>query len=106
MLEDELAIARLVAVELKAELVRDQGLEQRLALDKGQPRGVLAIDVQEVEGVINEPRAALAICRRLSEGEARQSSLVNAAELAIDVGGLHIHIGERRDGARIFVGPV
>jgi hypothetical protein len=106
VLQDEFAVARLMAIELKAELARHQRLEQRLALDERQPCGVLAIDVQEVEGVIDERRAALAICRSLGEGEARQSSLVNAAELAFKIGSLHVHTGERRNGARIFVAPV
>jgi hypothetical protein len=63
--------------------------------------------MQEVEGIVDESRAALAVGRCLRLGEARQTGLVKAAELAVDVGGLlHPHIGERRDGAWIFVGPV
>ena len=58
VLQDAFAVARLMAIELKAELARHQRLEQRLALDERQPCGVLAIDVQEVEGVIDERRAA------------------------------------------------
>ena len=36
MLQDEFAVAGVVAIELKAGLVRDQGLKQRLALDERQ----------------------------------------------------------------------
>ncbi|HEY5205943.1 MAG TPA: hypothetical protein VIJ63_15255, partial [Roseiarcus sp.] len=39
-------------------------------------------------------------------GEARQSSVVDAAKFAVDIGGLHVEVRERRDGGRIFVGPV
>jgi hypothetical protein len=34
VLQDEFAVARAVTIELKAWLVRDQGLEQSLALDE------------------------------------------------------------------------
>jgi hypothetical protein len=44
--------------------------------------------------------------RRLGASEARQSSFVDAAEFTIEIGGLHIEIGERRDGAWIFLRPV
>jgi hypothetical protein len=55
VLQDEFAIARLVAVELKAELVRDKPLQQSLALDERQRRSVSAVKVQEVKRVIDEP---------------------------------------------------
>ena len=58
------------------------------------------------EGVIDEVHAALAVRRRLDLGEAPQSGNVDAAELAIDVGGLHVQICKRGDGARIFACPV
>jgi hypothetical protein len=61
--QDEFAVTRLVAVEVKAWLVRDQGLEQRLALDERQPRHVLAIKVQEIETIRDEPHATLAVGR-------------------------------------------
>jgi hypothetical protein len=50
--------------------------------------------------------AALAVGRRLCLGEARQASVVDATEFAVDVGGLHIQVRERRDDAWIFVSPV
>ena len=53
------------------------------------------VEMQEIEGVIDEPHAALAVCRRLGMGEARQSGVVDAAEFAVDIGGLHVHAGER-----------
>ena len=85
------AVARLMAVELNAGLVRDQRLKKRLALDERQIRDVLAIKMQEIEGVIDEPHLALAVGRRLGVGEAGQSGVVDAAEFAIDVGGLRLH---------------
>ena len=62
--------------------------------------------MQEIEGVIDEPHLALAVGRRLRLREARQSGVVDAAEFAVEIGGLHLQVRERRDGARIFVGPV
>ena len=44
MLQDEFAITCLMTIELKAGLVRDQRLKQRLALDKRQARDVPAIE--------------------------------------------------------------
>ena len=110
MLQDEFAVARLMAIVLKAGLVGDQRLQKRLALDERQTRDVPAVEVQEIEGVIDQPHAALAVGRRLGVGEARQSGVVDAAEFAVDIGGLHVQIRERGDDARIFVassrGPV
>jgi hypothetical protein len=68
VLEDELAVAGLMAVELKAGLICDQRLKQLLALDKGKRRDIPTVDVQEVEDVIDEPRVALAaacVCAKL-----------------------------------------
>ena len=62
--------------------------------------------MQEIEGVIDEMHAALAVGRRLGVGEARQSGFVNAAEFAIEVGGLHIQVRERRRGTWIFGRPI
>jgi hypothetical protein len=72
VLEDEFGIAGLMAVELKAWLACDQGLKKGFALDELQARNVLAIKVQEIEGVIDEPHAALAIGRCLGLDKARQ----------------------------------
>ena len=47
MLQDDLAIACLMAVELKASLVREQRLQKRLALDELKIRDVQAVEVQE-----------------------------------------------------------
>jgi hypothetical protein len=38
--------------------------------------------------------------------EARQSSVVDAAELTVEIGGFHFQMGERLDDARIFSRPV
>jgi hypothetical protein len=56
VLQDEAAVAHLVAVELKARLVGEQRLEQHLALDERQPRDVLADEMQKIEGIVDEPR--------------------------------------------------
>ena len=106
MPQGELAVAGLMAVELKAGLVCDQRLKQRLALDELKARDIPTLDVQKIESVINEARIALAVGRRLRLGEAWQSGIVDAAKLAVDVGGLHVQVRECCDGAWIFVGPI
>ena len=90
----EFAIAGVVAVELKAELVGDQRLEQRLPLDERQPQGILAVKVEEVEGVVDEPRAAFAVGCSLGAGEAGQFGVIDAAEFAVEIGGLHVQVGD------------
>ena len=64
MLQDELAVASVVAVVLKAWLVCDQGLKQRLALDEREVRDVPAGNMQDIESVINEVHAPLAVRRQ------------------------------------------
>jgi len=105
-LQNEFARARVVAIELKAGLVRHQGFEQRLALEERQTGDVAAVDVDEIESVKDEPSGALAVGRCLDAREARQSGIIDAAELAIEIGGLHVQVRKRCDGARIFVSPV
>ena len=67
--EDELAIACLVAIELKARLVCEQRFQKRLALDELKARDVPTVEMQEIEGVIDEPHLALAVGGRLGMGE-------------------------------------
>ena len=62
--------------------------------------------MQKIESVIDEVHAALAVGRRLGLREARQSGVVDAAEFAVEIGGLDVQARQRREGARIFVGPV
>jgi hypothetical protein len=52
--------------------------------------------MQKIESIKDGVNAALAVGRRLSVGEARQSGRVDAAELAV----------ERRGRARIFGRPI
>jgi hypothetical protein len=82
------------------------GSRRALRSISGRPDTSQAANMQEIEGVINEVYAALAVGRSLSAGEARQSGFVDAAQLTVDVSGLHLHIRERRDGARIFGRPI
>ena len=104
--QDKLAVAGLMPVELKARLVRGQRLKKRLALEERQGGNVPPVQVQEIEGVIDEARPSLAVGRGLGLGEARQSGLVDPAELAVDIGGLRRHVGERSYGAWIFARPI
>jgi hypothetical protein len=62
--------------------------------------------MEEIEGTVDDMHAALAIDRRLGMGEGRQSGIVDPAEFAVDIGALHVHIGERRDGAWVSIRPV
>jgi hypothetical protein len=49
---------------------------------------------------------ALAVGGRLGMGEARQARVVDAAEFAVDISGLHVQVRKRRDGTWICGGPV
>jgi hypothetical protein len=62
--------------------------------------------MQEIEGVIDEQHASLAIGGRLSIGEAGQASLIDAAKFAVEISGLDVQVRKRRRGARIFAGPI
>jgi hypothetical protein len=104
--QDKLAVARLMTIELKARLVLQQRLEKRFPLDELKGGDIPTAKIQEIESVIDEVHASFAIGRHLRPGEAGQTGLVDAAEFAVDVGGFHRHLGQRRDDARIFAGPV
>jgi hypothetical protein len=65
VLEDEFAVADLVAVELKARLVGEQWLQKRLALDELKVRDVPSVEMQKIESLID-------VGRRLGVGESRQ----------------------------------
>ena len=69
MLEDEFTVADLVAVKLKAELVDEQWLQKRLALDELKTRNVPTVEMQEIKSVIDELHIAFAVGRRLGVGE-------------------------------------
>jgi hypothetical protein len=60
-----------MTIQLDAGPACHQRLEMGFAFDELQPRNVLAVKVQEIEGVIDEPHIALAVGRRLSTGKAR-----------------------------------
>jgi hypothetical protein len=65
MAEDESAIASLMAIELDAERVCDQRLQQRLTLGERKTRDVATIKMQKIEGVIDELHVALGVGRGL-----------------------------------------
>ena len=62
--------------------------------------------MQKIEGVIDEPHAALAVARGLGLRKARQSVVANAAQFAVEVSGLGPHLREGGNDARIFVAPI
>ena len=106
VLQDELAVACVVAIELKAGLVCDERLKERLALDEPKLRNIPSAKMENIESIIDDMNAALAIARRLSLGKARRSRIVDAAEFAVDIGGLHIQVRKGSNHAWIFAGPV
>jgi hypothetical protein len=106
VLQDEFAVARLMALELKARLPCDQGLKKRFALDERQIRDFPGVKVQEIEAVKDDPRIARAVGHSLGVGEARQSGVVKAAELAVDVGGLQRALRWRLDILAVQSSPV
>ena len=79
MFADKLAVARLVIVELEAGDARDQRFEKRLALDEWKAGGVLAIEMQEIEDVVDEAHPVRAIACGLGLRKARRSVIANAA---------------------------
>ena len=85
MLQDQLAVACVVTIELKAGLADDQRLKKRLALDERKLGDVPICQMQEIESVIDE-WAALAARVRAKLG----SPGVIATKLAIDVSGRHL----------------
>jgi hypothetical protein len=90
VLQDKLAVAGVVAVELKAELAFYDRLKECLAFDEGKSRDVAAVEVQDIERVIGEPCSAFAVRCGLGMSEARQSRFVNATQFAVEIGGLHV----------------
>jgi hypothetical protein len=69
-------------------------VKQRLALDEWKLRDVPIGQVQKFERVMDEMHIALAVGCGLRLRKTRQSAVVNAAELAVDIGGLHIEVRE------------
>ena len=65
MFADQLAVARLVIVELAGN-VRNQRLEKRLAPEERETGGVPAVKMQKIEDVVDQSNPALAIARSLS----------------------------------------
>ena len=55
---DQLSVACLVAVELKARDFRDQRLKKRLAFDERQVGDVAAVEMQEIENEVDKANLA------------------------------------------------
>ena len=72
-------------------------------MSERKDRNVPTLDMQKIEGVIDEMYVALAVRRRLC---LRETLFIDAAEFAVEIGGLDVHILESLDGSRIFGGPV
>jgi hypothetical protein len=103
---DKLAVANLMTVELQAWNIGHDRLKQRLALDKRQGCRVAAVEMQKIEGVKDQAHAARPIGRGLGHGEVRQAVVDDAAQFAVEIGGLRAHGCERRKRAWIFGAPV
>ena len=102
MLQDQLAVACVVTIELKAGLADDQRLKKRLPLDEWKLGDVPICQVQEIESVIDDVNAALAARVWAKLGSPASSP----TKLAIDVSGLYLEVRKRGDDARIFGRPV
>ena len=87
-------------------LFATNGPSKRLALDERKHRDVPAVEVQEIKRVVDQVHAAFAVRRRLRLRKTWQSSVINAAEFAVDVGGLHVEVRKRGDCARVLGCPV
>ena len=105
-LADEFAVASLMAIELEAGKIGHHRLKQRLALDKRQGCRVAAIQMQEGRRRKRPVHAARSVGRGLGLGEARKAVVADAAQLAVEIGGLRAARRERRQRARIFGAPV
>lgn len=72
-------------------------------MSERKDRNVPTLDRKKIEGVIDEMYVALAVRRRLC---LRETLFIDAAEFAVEIGGLDVHILESLDGSRIFGGPI
>ena len=88
MAADKLAVANLVTIELQAGNIGHDRLKQRLTFDKRQGCGVAAVEMQKVEGVKDQAHATRAIGRGLGLGEVWKAVLADAAQFAVEIGGL------------------
>ena len=61
MPSDDLALAHLMGIELKAGRPNGQPLQQRLALDERQAGGISTVEMEKIEGVIDEADATVAV---------------------------------------------
>ena len=102
----KLAVANLMTIELQAGNIGHNRLEQRLTLNKRQGCRVAAIEMQEIEGVKDQAHAARPIGRGLGLGEVRKAVVADAAQFAVEIGGLRPHGRERCQRAWIFGAPV
>jgi hypothetical protein len=76
-----------------------------LAVTERQPRDVLAVELEEIEGEEHEPVAAT-IRRRLHQFERGHAVGPHAAKLSVDIGGLDLELGECGCSRRIFLRPI
>jgi hypothetical protein len=106
MAADKLPLANLMTIELQAGKISHHRLKQRLALDKRQGCRIAAIKMQEVESVKDQAHAARPVGRGLGIGEVRKAVIADAAQFAVEIGGLRTHGRERRKRAGIFGAPV
>ena len=59
-------------------------LEKRFVLAERQAGDIPTTEMEEVEGIIHEPRPALAVGRRLGARKAGQPGVVDAADFAVE----------------------
>jgi hypothetical protein len=78
-IETGISRPRRAAADVGVSKPSDQGLEKRLSLNQRKLRDVPIRQVQNIENIINDVNAALAVGGGLGVGEARQPGVVDAA---------------------------
>ena len=95
-----------LAVAQPADLLLEQALQPLLALDQRQLGRALAVQEQEIEGEEDELIGAAFIHRRLEPAEDRHAVGIERAQLAVEIGRLHLQRAKRLDRAPVAMRPV
>ena len=95
-----------LAVAQAADFLLEQPLQPFLALDQRQLGRAHAIQEQEIEGEEDKLIRAAFIHRRLEAAEHRDAIAIERAQLAVEIGGLHLQGAKRLDRAPVAVRPI
>jgi hypothetical protein len=107
MLAKARAIAQDVVGEAQpADLTGEEGSQPFLALEEGQPGGVLAVQEQEVEGHEHQGIGAALVHGGLQAAERRNTVRTKGAQFTIEISRLHGQRLKRLDGEAVLLRPV